>query len=544
MEQEEMWRAKRVRGYGPEPECAPAACNTTWDERKLGPRPQHVGPRAQRMEDGEKLYKWDEVELDPAATTLLFDLFVVVGLKSAEPVVYYRYDAHEGADKTQAKLYGQIQHFCYPNTAQQPRKTMRPEMFTFVLTDPQGGRRIGFCRRALPTGSGPRYPEVLCIVSRFPWFSLFAKVLSTLADRTPRQAMRFLRAVRDQPVPLAGQRISVPALSADGGEGAAAGPGAMVEMVHLVRPDDHDTPFSDVNFVPLFARMSTPNIVLLFGALLSERRVLLTSSKLSRLSACCHAAAALLYPFRWQHVFIPILPEKMIHLTTAPMPYLMGVHTGLTPELMRMPLNNEPPLMVDLDANQIYEWGCKGNEPIGSGAWQEPQLSEHVGPAPEMQPLLFMLRRHPLLQFATSEPTALHTVVSETFRALFLALFGRYRLFITGHGEGRDDKPGDVEWHNETHFFHHNAFAESLSPSFACFFTEFFMRTQLFDVFIGDRLDNAQQGYPANKGIFEREVAELLGNIEMFGDAAPGPFSSEALPASQTFRRALGCRHA
>ena len=60
----------------------------------------------------------------------------------------------------------------------------------------------------------------------------------------------------------------------------------------------------------------------------------------------------------------------------------------------------------------------------------------------------------------------------------------------------------------------------------------------------GDRLDNAQQGYPANKGIFEREVAELLGNIEMFGDAAPGPFSSEALPASQTFRRALGCRHA
>ena len=102
--------------------------------------------------------------------------------------------------------------------------------------------------------------------------------------------------------------------------------------------------------------------------------MLLLSSKLSRLSACCHGAAALLYPFRWQHVFIPILPGKMIHLTTAPMPYLMGVHTALAPELMRQPLGGEPPLVVDLDANCIVAWG--GGEP-----------DEYTGPAPEIQPM-------------------------------------------------------------------------------------------------------------------------------------------------------------
>eukprot|EP01047_Picozoa_sp_COSAG01_P052979 COSAG01_NODE_5631_length_4130_cov_193.096750_5_plen_226_part_00 len=189
----------------------------------------------------------------------------------------------------------------------------------------------GFCRRALPAGEGPRYPEVLCVVSRFPWFSLFAKVLATLADKTPRQAMGFLRAVRGLRIPDPGQRVSVemPPAGADGPSAAtsAGGVGSSAQMpadmVHLVRPDDLDSPFSDVNFVPLFARLSVNHVVTLFGALLSERRVLLVSGKLSRLSACAHAAVALLYPFSWQHVFIPILPQKMIHLTTAPMPYLM-----------------------------------------------------------------------------------------------------------------------------------------------------------------------------------------------------------------------------
>jgi hypothetical protein len=89
------------------------------------------------------------------------------------------------ADRERERMYAKIEHFCYPNTAQKPRAAMRPgtskttcvciqpvfrqgvacpETFTFVLTDTAGGRRIGFCRRSLPAGSGPRYPEVLCII--------------------------------------------------------------------------------------------------------------------------------------------------------------------------------------------------------------------------------------------------------------------------------------------------------------------------------------------------------------------------------------------
>ena len=114
----------------------------------------------------------------------------------------------------------------------------------------------------------------------------------------------------------------------------------------------------------------------------------------------------------------------------------------------------------------------------------------------------------------------------------------RYRLYITALEEAR---LSTMEWSNDTHGFDEDGFVSSLSPDVAHFFREFFLRTQLFEVFVTDRLNYAAQGYPA-KGVFEREVAELLGNLEMFGDAAPGPFTSNALPYSQTFRSVLGFR--
>ena len=43
------------------------------------------------------------------------------------------------------------------------------------------------------------------------------------------------------------------------------------------------------------------------------------------------------------------------------------------------------------------------------------------------------------------------------------------------------------------------------------------MSCVLEQVFIEDRKQHAEQGFP-HKGVFEREVAELMGNIEMFGD--------------------------
>lgn len=52
--------------------------------------------------------------------------------------------------------------------------------YTFTLTQGDGSRLQGFCRRFLPpaprVGSRLRYPQVLCLVCQAAWSALFFKV--------------------------------------------------------------------------------------------------------------------------------------------------------------------------------------------------------------------------------------------------------------------------------------------------------------------------------------------------------------------------------
>ena len=41
---------------------------------------------------------------------------------------------------------------------------------------------------------------------------------------------------------------------------------------------------------------------------------------LTRLRLC-----AILFPFTWQHVYIPILPARLLDILQAPVPFLMGI---------------------------------------------------------------------------------------------------------------------------------------------------------------------------------------------------------------------------
>jgi hypothetical protein len=153
------------------------------------------------------------------------------------------------------------------------------------------------------------------------------------------------------------------------------------------------------------------------------------------------------------------------------------------------------------------------------------------GPTLELLPLLQRMAVLPMLKFGTVDPVVLHTAVSTTFRGFNLALFGRYRLYM----HAPEEEGGRAT-------FDEAGFRASLagSPAAAAFFETTFIESQLFDVFIEDRKQECEEGFP-HKGVFEREVAELMGNIEMFGEErAEGPWSSIALEYAQHFRVAFG----
>ena len=98
-----------------------------------------------------------------------------------------------------------------------------------------------------------------------------------------------------------------------------------------------------MKFSPLIERIAPKVLLQLLSALLCERRIIFTAKSASTLSDCIHAAVALLYPFQWQHIFIPLVPVSLLTYACAPMPFLMGVLDSQVPELDRLPLDSYVP---------------------------------------------------------------------------------------------------------------------------------------------------------------------------------------------------------
>lgn len=67
----------------------------------------------------------------------------------------------------------------------------------------------------------------------------------------------------------------------------------------------------------------------ILSALLSEQRIIMVSENVSTLSECMHGVVALLYPFNWQQIFVPLLPNVLLDYLTAPMPFLIGIHASV-----------------------------------------------------------------------------------------------------------------------------------------------------------------------------------------------------------------------
>eukprot|EP01052_Picozoa_sp_SAG31_P027315 SAG31_NODE_2546_length_5531_cov_1.748159_4_plen_175_part_00 len=95
----------------------------------------------------------------------------------------------------------------------------------------------------------------------------------------------------------------------------------------------------------------------MFASLALERRLVFVCSDLSHLSAAVHAAAALLYPFVWQHIFVPLLPESLLDYLTAPMPFVVGIHASLLPAVRRLAALEDQLVWVDLDGGKVQLQG-------------------------------------------------------------------------------------------------------------------------------------------------------------------------------------------
>uniref|UniRef100_A0A3B5AMD6 UDENN domain-containing protein n=1 Tax=Stegastes partitus TaxID=144197 RepID=A0A3B5AMD6_9TELE len=280
---------------------------------------------------------------------------------------------------------------------------------------------------------------------------------------SPALVQPFMRAIMEAQFPAPGRTINIKTFL----------PGSGTEVMELCRPSD--SRLEHVDFECLFSCLSLRLLLRVFGSLLLERRVIFTAEKLSTLSQCCHAVVALLYPFVWQHTYIPVLPSAMLDIVCTPTPFIVGLLSSSLPQLTELPL--EEVLVVDLGNSRFLR-----------------QLDDEDSILPsKLQSALdnVLERRRELLEFVvfsvcmSSDSGQLSTVVSEAFVRFFVELVGHYPLFITGERE------------------------DAIPSKTMRRFLEVFMETQMFGWFIQERELHRQ----ALRGLFEVRVQEYLDSI-------------------------------
>jgi len=113
------------------------------------------------------------------------------------------------------------------------------------------------------------------------------------------------------------------------------------------------TLFIKANLTCLLEELDPMVIVTILTSMMFERRIIFVSHSLGVLSNCVQAAVALLYPFVWQHVFIPVLPLGMIQFVCAPVPFIVGLLAHHLPSLESLSDMMEEVILVDLDNSTI-----------------------------------------------------------------------------------------------------------------------------------------------------------------------------------------------
>lgn len=216
--------------------------------------------------------------------------------------------------------------------------------YSFVLTGEDGKWTFGFVR----WGKSPPTTTCLVMLSWLPWHDSFFKTLNYIHELTNKErdaqlfVTRFLEGMYETPIPEVGLPITVSYVVS-----------AKEHEFSTPCPDHHKLPSipEDRNLTEYFNAVDTGNMIALFASLLNERRIVMTSKRLSRLSACIQSANSLLYPMCWQHIFIPVLPRHMLDYLSAPMPYLIGVPIQTMERVRKHEIGEV--VILDLDENRL-----------------------------------------------------------------------------------------------------------------------------------------------------------------------------------------------
>uniref|UniRef100_A0A8C7ZJ17 DENN/MADD domain containing 5B n=1 Tax=Oryzias sinensis TaxID=183150 RepID=A0A8C7ZJ17_9TELE len=120
------------------------------------------------------------------------------------------------------------------------------------------------------------------------------------------------------------------------------------------RPGPGELPLADYPLGEAFSLLGVENMVKLLTCVLLETQVLLCSQDYQRLMTVAEGITTLLFPFQWQHIYLPIISGPLHHLLHAPVPFLMGIQRKDGAQRSSLHLPHEANLcFVDIDKHCV-----------------------------------------------------------------------------------------------------------------------------------------------------------------------------------------------
>lgn len=253
-------------------------------------------------------------------------------------------------DWSDTKFIEGIEFFCQPLGWQLTTcaQSTVPKFFQFVLTDIDGDRHYCACltfyetlKNKTDNNTDTYSPKCIVLISRFDYREVFRDCLSILYSihvNNLRYSLETLisNLLNSVKVPPFG-KLSV-TFSLTAGD------------CLTVKPPLTDTiPTTSATVYSLIENLGVNNVVELFCALLTEQKILFYSQSYARLNEACRGLIALMYPFKYSHTYIPILPAALVEFLSSPTPFIIGVHSCMKSEICDL----LDVITVDIDGGSV-----------------------------------------------------------------------------------------------------------------------------------------------------------------------------------------------
>ncbi|KAL7668661.1 hypothetical protein ACOME3_009355 [Neoechinorhynchus agilis] len=305
-------------------------------------------------------------------TSRIVDYVVLIGLDwdvNGSKVVGRIHQRFPSVDWPDVPFNDALVNFCQPTRCKRADvrrndigEVASPSFKSFVLTDVDGRRQYCSCMTFLchsePYDRDIRRQTEKClvVVSRFDFIEVHRQILIRIMDSVQRNHANESCTNNGSNNSEGGRGTWSPdGMNPSNGSITSSEKtiGAILQSYEISQ-SVLDTPSTGSSVYLFVTTAGIYPAMMAVNAALTEQKVVCISRSVSQLYHACRAIRALLHPFKYNHVYVPLLTEDMLDILDAPTPYIVGVRTCHYAYLMNKlncsdSLSSQPTVSVVLD---------------------------------------------------------------------------------------------------------------------------------------------------------------------------------------------------